>query len=82
MVTGPRKPKSMSMCAARDLECQFAMHAQFELLTGLAERLGWRWDEIALALLELTDEYVSAKRPGLVPSTSPRSCAATVKTRH
>lgn len=75
-------PKSTGIDARRELECSFAMHEQFEQLTDLARRMGWHWDEIALALLELTDEYVSTQRSGLPVGMNPRSEIATVKVRH
>ena len=46
----------------RDFECQSAMSEQFRVLTEFAERGGWSWDEIAMALLELTDDYATAMR--------------------
>ncbi|MBP1882211.1 hypothetical protein [Sinorhizobium mexicanum] len=46
----------------RDLECQRAMGDDFELLIAVAESEGWTWQEIALALMELTEEYVAAMR--------------------
>ena len=46
--------------AERGFECQLAMSDQFRLLTECAERAGWSWDEIAIALLDLTDDYVAA----------------------
>lgn len=48
--------------AERDFQCQRAMSDQFQFLTASAEHAGWSWDEIAMALLELTDDYVAAVR--------------------
>ncbi|OCP07155.1 MULTISPECIES: hypothetical protein [unclassified Ensifer] len=76
------RPKKMQSSAGRELECQSAIRDEFELLTDIAERSGWRWDEIALALLELTDEYASAHRAGLVPIARPSGLCVLTKTRH
>ncbi|MDK1489641.1 hypothetical protein QN219_06165 [Sinorhizobium sp. 7-81] len=46
----------------RDLECQRALDDDFHLLIALAESEGWTWQEIALALMELTEDYVMAMR--------------------
>lgn len=46
----------------RDLECQRAMGDDFQLLIAIAENEGWTWQEIALALMELTEDYVAAMR--------------------
>ncbi|MQX16261.1 hypothetical protein GHK62_16225 [Sinorhizobium terangae] len=46
----------------RDLECQRAMGDDFQLLIAVAESEGWTWQEIALALLELTEDYATARR--------------------
>ncbi|THK33972.1 hypothetical protein EHS39_32870 [Ensifer sp. MPMI2T] len=47
---------------SRDLECQRAMGDDFQLLIAVAESEGWTWQEIALALMELTEDYVAAMR--------------------
>jgi hypothetical protein len=41
----------------RQLECQREMQEKLTVLIGLAERAGWSWHEIAVALMELTEEY-------------------------
>ncbi|WDZ77530.1 hypothetical protein PWG15_03185 [Ensifer adhaerens] len=79
MITGR---KSIGALAGRDLECGFTLEEEFGLLTDLAERAGWRWDEIALALLELTDEYASAHRSDLALVRHPTRGVAALKTRH
>ncbi|MCG5487575.1 MAG: hypothetical protein KK482_28575 [Sinorhizobium meliloti] len=48
---------------SRELECQRAMEDEFLVFTALAEEAGWSWQEIALAMLELTEQYVAAMRP-------------------
>lgn len=47
----------------RELECQRAIEDEFLVLTGLAEDAGWSWQEIALAMMDLTEQYVAAMRP-------------------
>ena len=47
----------------RELECERALEDEFLVLTGLAEDAGWSWQEIALAMMELTEQYVAAMRP-------------------
>ncbi|MGF6172403.1 hypothetical protein [Ensifer sp. 4252] len=79
MIAGP---KNIGSPTEREFECRFAMREEFEVLTYLAERAGWRWDEIALALLELTDEFASAQRCDLALTSRPPSCIAVAKTRH
>ncbi|MQW90515.1 hypothetical protein [Sinorhizobium saheli] len=43
-------------------ECQRAIQDEFEILTGIAENAGWSWQEIVLALMELTEAYALAMR--------------------
>ncbi len=68
--------------AERDFECQLAMSDQFRILTEFAEHAGWSWDEIAVALLELTDEYVAAMRTPLRPAMACTKLAPKSNTRH
>ncbi|MCK3779460.1 hypothetical protein MZK49_22440 [Ensifer sesbaniae] len=68
--------------AGRDFECQLAMSDQFRLLTEFAEHAGWSWDEIAMALLELTDDYVAAMRTPLEPPVAHTRFAPKSNTRH
>ncbi|MCA1365854.1 hypothetical protein I6F15_00320 [Bradyrhizobium sp. BRP14] len=51
----------------RQLECQRAIDCEFQALTGIAERAGWSWQEIALALMDLTEEYVMEMRLNAQP---------------
>ncbi|PDT81463.1 hypothetical protein [Sinorhizobium sp. BJ1] len=44
----------------RRLECERALEEDFQVFTSLAEGAGWSWQEIALALMELTEDYVMA----------------------
>ncbi|PDT46880.1 hypothetical protein [Sinorhizobium fredii] len=46
----------------RRLECERALEEDFQVFTSLAEGAGWSWQEIALALMELTEDYVMAMR--------------------
>ena len=46
----------------RRLECERALEEDFQVFTSLAEAAGWTWQEIALALMELTEDYVMAMR--------------------
>ncbi|MEI2297667.1 hypothetical protein [Ensifer sp. MJa1] len=78
MISGP---KHLQAFVGRELECQGAMREEFELLTELAERSGWRWDEIALALLELTSDYACAQGAAVIVSPQPRR-GCELKTRH
>ncbi|OAP39985.1 hypothetical protein AU381_10620 [Sinorhizobium glycinis] len=48
--------------ADRRFECQRALEEDFQVFTSLAEGAGWSWQEIALALMELTEDYVMAMR--------------------
>lgn len=52
--------------ATRELECQHALHERLIMLIGLAERAGWSWHEIAVALMELTEKYASDMRANMV----------------
>jgi hypothetical protein len=51
----------------RQLECQRAIDSEFQALTIIAERAGWSWQEIALALMDLTEEYVMEMRLSAQP---------------
>lgn len=44
----------------RQRECERALSYEFESLTKRAESAGWSWEEIALALMELVEQYVLA----------------------
>lgn len=44
----------------RQRECERALNCEFEALTKWAESAGWSWEEIALALMELVEQYVLA----------------------
>lgn len=68
--------------AERDFQCQLAMSDQFQLLTQCAERAGWSWDEIAMALLELTDDYVAAMRTPAETVVARAKIAPRSNTRH
>lgn len=68
--------------AERDFQCQRAMSDQFQLLTASAERAGWSWDEIAMALLELTDDYVAAVRAPAETFVAHAKIAPRSNTRH
>ncbi|ABR62861.1 hypothetical protein [Sinorhizobium medicae] len=57
-------PTVHSQQISRELECQRALEDEFLVLTALAEEAGWSWQEIALAMMELTEQYVAAMRPG------------------
>ncbi|OHV81864.1 hypothetical protein [Ensifer sp. LCM 4579] len=46
--------------AERQRECERALNCEFETLTSWAESAGWSWEEIALALMELVEQYVLA----------------------
>lgn len=46
--------------AERQRECERALNCEFETLTRWAESAGWSWEEIALALMELVEQYVLA----------------------
>lgn len=67
MVDNSRGPE------ARQLECEHAMRERLEILIALAERTGWSRHEIALALMDLTENYAAgmnsetmdARRPAL-----------------
>ncbi|OWZ93250.1 hypothetical protein B9J07_11320 [Sinorhizobium sp. LM21] len=82
------RPKTRTCAhAQRELECATALREEFQLLTDLAERVGWHWDEIALALLELTDEYAATQRAAVAVSgrrlsASPSPTHGIDKTRH
>jgi len=77
------RPKSRTCTLAqRELECATALREEFELLTDLAERAGWHWDEIALALLELADEYAATQRAAVAVSGRRLSAVTVPKTRH
>ncbi|MFK0275156.1 hypothetical protein ACIQUG_15840 [Ensifer sp. NPDC090286] len=77
------RPKTRTCTLAqRELECATALREEFELLTDLAERAGWHWDEIALALLELTDEYAATQRAAVAVSGRRLSAVTVPKTRH
>ncbi|HEV7319546.1 MAG TPA: hypothetical protein VGO04_13180 [Ensifer sp.] len=82
MIAAPKNTRSKGRRAGRDVECQFAIREEFELLTDLAERLGWHCDEIALGLLELVEDYVSARRSGVTQDAGPDVLGATNRTRH
>ncbi|MDX0629546.1 hypothetical protein GOC91_25420 [Sinorhizobium medicae] len=56
-------PTVHSQQISRELECQRALEDEFLVLTALAEEAGWSWQEIALAMMELTEQYVAAMRP-------------------
>jgi len=68
--------------AERGFECQLAMSDQFRLLTECAERAGWSWDEIAIALLDLTDDYVAAMRTPLEAAVECAKFLPKSNTRH
>ncbi|HEV7308320.1 hypothetical protein [Ensifer sp.] len=82
MIAAPKTIRPRGARAKRDLECQFAIREEFDLLTDLAERLGWHCDEIALGLLELVEDYVSVSRSGLTRGALPGSLSPASKTRH
>ncbi|MBP2234712.1 hypothetical protein J2Z31_001202 [Sinorhizobium kostiense] len=44
----------------RQRECERALNDEFDALTRAAEGAGWSWEEIALALMELVEQYVVA----------------------
>ncbi|AUX80086.1 hypothetical protein [Sinorhizobium fredii] len=54
-ITQPQPPD-------RRVECERALEEDFQIFTSLAESAGWTWQEIALALMELTEDYVIAMR--------------------
>ncbi|MDX0451938.1 hypothetical protein BMJ34_01380 [Sinorhizobium medicae] len=56
-------PNVYSQQISRELECQRALEDEYLVLTALAEEAGWSWQEIALAMMELTEQYVAAMRP-------------------
>ncbi|WP_065372959.1 hypothetical protein [Ensifer adhaerens] len=68
--------------AERGFACQLAMSDQFRLLTEFAERAGWSWDEIAIALLELTDDYVAAMRTPVEAAGGRANFVPKSNTRH
>ncbi|WP_077962067.1 hypothetical protein [Ensifer adhaerens] len=77
------KPKTRTCTLAqREIECATALREEFELLADLAERVGWHWDEIALALLELTDEYAATQRTGVAVDRRRLSAVTVSRTRH
>lgn len=83
MIAAPKiakTAKTIGSPTVRERECQLAMREEFEVLTDLAERLGWHWDEIALAMLELTEGYVSERR--LSRFADPLSGGTADETRH
>ncbi|HXV31537.1 MAG TPA: hypothetical protein VD840_14510 [Sinorhizobium sp.] len=67
--------------AARQLECEHAMREKLEILIALAERTGWSRHEIALALMDLTENYAADMQSETMDARQP-AMLATVKVLH
>lgn len=52
----------------RQRECERALNYEFDALTRAAESAGWSWEEIALALMELVEQYVVATGTQVSPA--------------
>ncbi|WEX79004.1 hypothetical protein PYH37_003977 [Sinorhizobium numidicum] len=66
----------------RQRQCQRAMEEEFQALTSLAESAGWSWQEIALALMELTEEYVMVMRSNAERAEGALVAPTNLKTLH
>jgi hypothetical protein len=65
-----RHPAS-DYCMDRDLECELAISPEFQRLIETALAAGWSDDEVANALLSLTQDHVHTMRSRAIIDTPP-----------
>ena len=58
-------------CADRDLECELALAPGFQKLVDDAIAAGWTDEEVANALLSVTQDHVHAMRSGAIIDIMP-----------
>ena len=54
-------PKPETDISDRTLDCEFALEPAFQALAEAAERVGWRAEDVASALVNLADCHVLAR---------------------